>query len=67
MDGSVDIGILKYRSMIARISVAYAELAPEVKITLSCQLISLSPQHPSLPDEDGLFDTELPGIQLKSK
>jgi hypothetical protein len=34
IDGSVDIGILKYRSMIARMSVAYAELAPEVKMTL---------------------------------
>jgi hypothetical protein len=34
IDGIVVKGILKYRSMIARISVAYAELAPEVKITL---------------------------------
>lgn len=38
IDGRVDIGILKYRSMIARISVAYAELAPEVNITLTVSL-----------------------------
>jgi hypothetical protein len=34
IDGTVESGILKYRSMIAKISVAYAELAPEVNITL---------------------------------
>jgi len=34
IDGIVDRGILKYRSMIARMSVAYADLAPDVKITL---------------------------------
>jgi hypothetical protein len=34
IDGIVDRGILKYRSIIAKMSVAYADLAPEVKITL---------------------------------
>jgi hypothetical protein len=35
IDGTVERGIWKYRSIIARISVAYAELDPDVKITLS--------------------------------
>jgi hypothetical protein len=34
IDGTVDKGILKYRSMIAKISVAYADLDPDVNITL---------------------------------
>lgn len=38
IDGTVDKGILKYRSMIAKISVAYADLEPEVKITLRLSL-----------------------------
>ena len=68
MDGIVDNGILKYRSMIASISVAYAELAPEVNITLLFSLHHTeSFKIASSPDKYSLLDTELPRIQLKAK
>ena len=38
MDGMGERGILKYRSRMVMISVAYAEAAPELAITLPCQL-----------------------------
>ena len=65
MDGTVERGILKYRSIIARISVAYAELDPDVKITLFISWIYPYDLY-SLPDKYGLLDTEFPGIQLEA-
>jgi len=65
MDGTVERGILKYRSIIARISVAYAELDPDVKITLFISWIYPYDLY-SLPDKYSLLDTEFPGIQLES-
>lgn len=67
IDDIVERGILKYRSMIANISVAYADLDPEVKITLTFS--SLPPVQwsiPSLPNEYRFLDTEFPRIQLEA-
>ena len=67
MDGTVDRGILKYKSMMARMSVAYAELDPDVNITLLYQL--RHQHHWNLyrsPDKYGLLNAEFPGIQLET-
>ena len=68
MDGTVDRGILKYKSMMARMSVAYAELDPDVNITLLYQLRHQQ-HHWNLyrsPDKYGLLDAEFPRVQLEA-
>jgi hypothetical protein len=67
IDGIVVKGILKYRSMIARISVAYAELAPDVKMTLQVSSWLLRGRSNSSPDQNSLLDTEFPGIKLEAE
>jgi hypothetical protein len=52
--------------MIARISVAYAELAPEVKMTLGMSR-ALRRMLKDIPDQDGLFDAEFTGIELETE
>lgn len=48
-------------------SVAYAELAPEVKMTLGVNYLMRSTDKADQPDQNGFLDTELARVQLKSK
>jgi hypothetical protein len=67
MDGIVDSGILKYRSIIAKISVAYADLAPEVKMTLIVSFRQCMYDTVDSPNEYRFFDTELTRIELEAQ